>query len=144
MVRPPGVVGRRFKSLYLFAACRPGTDETFALALPPVNAVAMTIFLEHLAHQFEPGARDPRAESGRVARRAGPACAGNHHLVADARVACAEPVGVGLGLSARALALSSVLNNYEAVLEAVCRARNRLLDETGCPTSLTAYPYRTT
>lgn len=46
-VRPPGVVDQRFESLYLFAACRPGTDETFALALPRVNADAMTIFRKH-------------------------------------------------------------------------------------------------
>jgi hypothetical protein len=45
-VRPLGVVDQRFESLYLFAACRPGTDETFALALPRVNADAMDIFLE--------------------------------------------------------------------------------------------------
>ena len=43
------------ESLYLFAACRPGTDETFALALPRVNADAMTIFLEHFSRQLEPG-----------------------------------------------------------------------------------------
>ncbi len=54
-VRPPGVVDQRFESLYLFAACRPGTDETFALALPRVNANAMTIFLEHFSRQLEPG-----------------------------------------------------------------------------------------
>ena len=54
-MRPPGVVDQCFESLYLFAACRPGTDETFALALPRVSADAMTIFLEHFAHQFEPG-----------------------------------------------------------------------------------------
>jgi hypothetical protein len=36
-----------------------------------------------------------------------------------------------------------VLDDYEAVLEAVCRAWNRLLDETGRLTTLTAYPYLT-
>jgi hypothetical protein len=36
-----------------------------------------------------------------------------------------------------------VLDDYEAVLEAVCQAWNRLLDETGRLTSLTAYPYPT-
>jgi transposase len=36
-----------------------------------------------------------------------------------------------------------MLDDYEAVLEAVCRAWNRLLDETGRLTSLTAYPYLT-
>jgi hypothetical protein len=72
------VVDQRFESLYLFAACRPGTDETFALALPRVNADAMTIFLEHFslsgALLASAGARRPRgahAGSGRLARRAG-------------------------------------------------------------------------
>jgi transposase len=37
-----------------------------------------------------------------------------------------------------------VLDDYEAVLEAVCRAWNRLLDETGRLTTLTAHPYLTT
>jgi hypothetical protein len=36
-----------------------------------------------------------------------------------------------------------VLDDDEAVLEAVCRAWNRLLDETGRLTTLTAYPYLT-
>ena len=36
-----------------------------------------------------------------------------------------------------------VLDDYDAVLDAVCRAWNRLLDETGRLTSLTAYPYLT-
>jgi hypothetical protein len=54
-VRPPGEIDRRFESWYLFAACRPGTDETFALALPRVSAAAMEILLEHLSHQLAPG-----------------------------------------------------------------------------------------
>ena len=37
-VRPPGIVDQRSKSLYLFAACRPGTGEAFALALPRADA----------------------------------------------------------------------------------------------------------
>jgi len=36
-----------------------------------------------------------------------------------------------------------MLDDYEAVPEAVCRAWNRLLNETGRLTSLTAYPYLT-
>ena len=46
-MRPPGVVDQRYTSLYLFAACRPGTDETFALALPRADAGAIGVFLEH-------------------------------------------------------------------------------------------------
>ena len=36
-----------------------------------------------------------------------------------------------------------MLDDYEAVLDAACRAWNRLLDETGRLTTLTAYPYLT-
>jgi transposase len=36
-----------------------------------------------------------------------------------------------------------MLNDYEAVLDAVCRAWNRLLDETGRLASLTDCPYLT-
>ena len=36
-----------------------------------------------------------------------------------------------------------MLDDYEARLDAVCRAWNRLLDQTGRLTSLTAYPYIT-
>jgi hypothetical protein len=53
-LRLPGV-DQRFESLSLFAACHPGTDETFAPALPRVNADAMTIFLEHFASQLDSG-----------------------------------------------------------------------------------------
>ena len=54
-VRPPGVVDQRFESLYLFAACRPGADEAFAIALPRVNADTMNVFLEHFAQELESG-----------------------------------------------------------------------------------------
>ena len=40
----PSGVDQRFETLYLFATCRPGADETFALALPRVNADAMRNF----------------------------------------------------------------------------------------------------
>jgi hypothetical protein len=55
-VRPPGLADTRFESLYLFAACRPGTDEAFALALPEATAASMGVFLEHFARELAPGA----------------------------------------------------------------------------------------
>jgi hypothetical protein len=36
-----------------------------------------------------------------------------------------------------------MLDDYEAVLEPVCRCWNRLLGEPGRPTTLTAYPHLT-
>ena len=144
-VRPPGVVDQRFESLYLFAACRPGTDETFALALPRVNADAMTIFLEHFAHQLEPGVHvvlvldqagwhDVRALRVPETITLLPLPPASPQL---------NPVErVWLYLRERYLS-HRVLEDYEAVLDAVCRAWNRLLDETGRLTTLTAYPYLT-
>ena len=54
-VRPPGLADKRFESLYLFAACRPGTDQAFALALPEATAKTMGLFLTAFAGQLAPG-----------------------------------------------------------------------------------------
>ncbi|UVF22552.1 hypothetical protein HPT29_025760 (plasmid) [Microvirga terrae] len=76
-----------------------------------------------------------------MARRVGVAGAGHHHPFAFAT--SLTPVE-RVWLYLREPYLSHrVLDNYEAVLEAVCRAWNRLLDETGRLTTLTAYPYLT-
>jgi hypothetical protein len=55
-VRPPGLADKRLASLHLFAACRPGTDEAFALAPPGATAASMAVFLARFAHELEPGA----------------------------------------------------------------------------------------
>jgi transposase len=54
-VRPPGLADKRFASLSLFAACRPGTDQAFALALPEATTASMEVFLAHFAQELEPG-----------------------------------------------------------------------------------------
>jgi transposase len=45
-VRPPGLADNRFTFTYIFAACEPGTDHAFALVLPEVSTVAMQVFLD--------------------------------------------------------------------------------------------------
>jgi len=47
--RPPGRCDKRFKSTYIFAAVRPGTDEGFALILPEATTETMSVFLEEFA-----------------------------------------------------------------------------------------------
>jgi hypothetical protein len=42
-VRPRGLADKRFESVYLFAACRPGTDQAFALALPEATTASMSL-----------------------------------------------------------------------------------------------------
>ena len=54
-VRPPGLADQRFASPYLFAACRPGTDEAFALALPEATTAGMSLFLSEFARELAPG-----------------------------------------------------------------------------------------
>jgi putative transposase len=54
-VRPPGLADKRFESLYLFAACRPGADQAFALALPEATTKTMSLFLTAFAEQLAPG-----------------------------------------------------------------------------------------
>jgi hypothetical protein len=43
------------RDLHLFAACRPGTDQAFALALPEATTRTMNVFLAGFAAQLAPG-----------------------------------------------------------------------------------------
>ena len=142
-VRPPGLADKRFESLYLFAACRPGTDQAFALALPEATATTMNLFLAGFAEQLEPGAHavlilDQAGWHG--PRRL--AVPGNvTPLPLPAYSPELDPVErVWLYLRERFLS-HRVLDGYAAVLDAARRAWNALAAETGRLASLTAYPY---
>jgi transposase len=144
-MRPSGVVDRRFESLYLFAACRPGTGTAFALALPRVNADTMDVFLEHFARQLEPGVHAVLVldQAGWHDERALQVPGNITLLPLPSASPELNPVErIWLYLRERYLS-HRVLDDYEAVLEAACRAWNKLLDETGRLASLTAYPYLT-
>ncbi len=142
-VRPPGLADKRFESLYLFAACRPGTDEAFALALPEATTEAMGLFLAGFAEQLEPG-----THAVLILDQAG--WHGARRLVVPDNVTLVplpayspelNPVErVWLYLRERFLS-HRVLDGYAAVLDAACRAWNALTAETGRLASLTAYPY---
>ena len=54
-MRPPGLADKRFESLYPFAACRPGTEQAFALALPEATTASMGASLAAFAEQLAPG-----------------------------------------------------------------------------------------
>jgi hypothetical protein len=142
-VRPPGPADKRFASLYLFAACRPGTDEAFALALPEATAPAMGLFLERFARELGPGVHAALVldrAGWHVARRL--SIPDNITLVPlPAYSPELNPVErVWLYLRERFLS-HRVLDGYAAVLDAACRAWNGLVAEPGRLTSLTAYPY---
>ena len=147
-MRPPRLADKRFESLSLFAACRPGTDEAFALALPEATTASMGVFLAAFAERLAPGTHavlilDQAGWHG--ARRLVvpgnltllplPAC--SPELVGQRR--CPTVERVWLCLRERFLS-HRVLESYTAVLDAACDAWNALVAETGRLASLTAYP----
>lgn len=141
--RPPGMVDQLYRSLHLFAARRPGHDEAFALARPRADAGTMEVFLQHLSRQLAPdvhavlildqaGWHDERAL--RVPRNITllPLPSASPQL---------NPVErIWLYLRERYLS-HRMLDDDDAVLDATCRAWNRLLNEKGRLKTLTAYPY---
>jgi hypothetical protein len=142
-VRPPGLADKRFESLHLFAACRPGTDQAFALALPEATAKTMGLFLTAFAGQLAPGTHAvlllDRAGWHGAGRLAVPENVTLLPLPAYSPEL--NPVErVWLYLRERFLS-HRVLADYAAVLDAACDAWNALAGETGRLASLTAYPY---
>ena len=141
-MRPPGLADKRFESLYLFAACRPGTDEAFALALPEATTRTMSLFLTAFAEQLAPG-----THAVLLLDRAG--WHGARRLTVPENITLLplpayspelNPVErVWLYLRERFLS-HRVLADYEAVLDAACGAWNAMAGETGRLASLTAYP----
>jgi transposase len=140
-VRPPGLADERFASL--FAACRPGTDQAFALALPEATTASTAVFLERFARELEPG-----VQAALVLDRAGRHVA--RRLAVPANITLVPPPShspelnpverVWLYLRERFLS-HRVLDGYTAVLDAACRAWSALVAERGRLASLTAYPY---
>jgi transposase len=142
-VRPRGLADKRFESVYLFAACRPGTDQAFALALPEATTASMSLFLARFAQELAPG-----VHAVLLLDRAGWHVARGLSVPANVTLLPLPPYSpelnpverVWLYLRERYLS-HRVLDGYAAVLEAACRAWNALLGEPGRLTSLTAYPY---
>ena len=104
-MRPPGLADKRFESLYLFAACRPGTDQAFALAPPEATATTMNLFLAGFAEQLEPDAHAVLILPGpgglawlAAPRRAGRGTSRCHAAAAACLLARAEPGRAGVAL----------------------------------------------
>jgi transposase len=141
--RPPGLVDQRFASAWLYAAVRPKSGEDVALVLPSVSAAAMGVFLHHFGESLRPGvhavlALDQAGWHGAKALKV-PA---NITLVSlpsySPQLNPVERVWEYL----RERFLSHRLHcDYEAVVDAACRAWNHLTAETGRLLSLCAYPW---
>lgn len=52
--RPPGLCDQRFDWTYIFATVEPATGAEFALVLPTVSTITMTLFLAEFAKTLAP------------------------------------------------------------------------------------------
>jgi transposase len=141
--RPPGLVDQRFASAWLYAAARPKSGEDITLVLPSVSAAAMSVFLHHFGESLRPG-----VHAMLVLDQAG--WHGAKPLKVPANVTLVplpsyspqlKPVErVWQHLRERFLS-HRLYSDYEAIVDAACRAWNRLTTEPGRLLSLCAYPW---
>ena len=141
--RPPGRADQRYTFAYIFAAVEPGTDNAFALVMPEVSTKAMQIFLDEFAKTI---AADEHAVM--VLDRAG--WHGSKALVVPACMTLVPlparspelnpPERVWLFLKQRFLS-HRLLDDYDAIVDAICKGWQRMIAEPGRLTSLTSYPW---
>jgi hypothetical protein len=141
--RPPGLCDKRFASAYIFAAVRPMTGEDFALVLPRVCTEAMNRFLADFAATVP---QDTHAimvldGAGWHDRRSVNVPANVSLVALPAYSPELNPVErVWLYLRERYLS-HRFLADYDAVVDACCRAWNALVAEPDRLRSLCAYAY---
>jgi putative transposase len=147
--RPPGIADKRFASASIFAAVCPATGEDFALVLPWVSTAAMNRFLADFAQTLP---EDTHAVL--VLDQAGWHEAKALHVPdtltlvplpaysPDLNVLGLDPGIERVWLDLRERYLSHrLLADYDAVVDACCKAWNALVAEAGRLRSLAAYPY---
>ena len=141
--RPPGLCDKRFTFAYIFACVEPSTDNGFALVLPYANTEAMQQFLDHFAATIgqdehavivldQAGWHDSRALS----------------VPANVTLVPLPPYSPELNpverlwLYLKERFLSHRLHNdYDAIVEAACKAWRKLTAEVGRIKSLCTYPW---
>jgi transposase len=141
--RPPGLCDKRFTFAYIFAAVEPGTDNAFALVMPYADTEAMQEFLNRFAETI---AADEHAVM--ILDQAG--WHRSNDLVVPDNITLVplppyspelNPVErVWLYLKERFLS-HRLLDDYDAIVTAACKAWNRLVAEAGRITSLCSYPW---
>ena len=140
--RPPGLIDQRFASAWLYAAVRPNSGEDVALVLPRVSGVAMSVFLRHFSERLRRGVHALLAlDQAGWHRAKALKVPANVTLVALPSYSPQLNPVERIWQYLRERFLSHRLHlDYEAVLQAACRAWNRLTAETGRLLSLCAYP----
>ncbi|HEY5639873.1 MAG TPA: IS630 family transposase [Dehalococcoidia bacterium] len=141
--RAPGRCDQRYEWAYIFSAVRPATGEDFTLVLPTVNAKVMDLFLARFAGALPDdvhavlvldgaGWHDERALTVPDNVTLVPLPAYSPEL---------NPVErIWLYLRERYLSLR-LLDDYDAIVEACCRAWNDLTKTEDVIRSLTSYPW---
>ena len=131
--RPTGVKDQRHTAVYLFGAVCPERDAAFGLVLPIVSTSAMQIFLDQLSAQVT-----PNTHALLVMDRAGWHCANNLIFPANLTPIFLPPYSPELNsierlwLYMKERFLSHRLwDDDEAVVDAVCRAWQRVIGEAG-------------
>ena len=140
-LRPEGVIDHRHASAWIYAAVRPGTDEAFALVIPEVSAAAMQVFLD----RFAAGLPDA-AHAALLLDGAGWHIADELTVPPNLSLIFLPPYAPELNpverlwLFLRERHLSHrLLDDYDVIVDALCRAWNALTTER--IRSLTSYPY---
>lgn len=141
--RPPGVQDQRHEWAYLFGAARPGGEGAFALVLPTVNTDMMQIFLDRFAATL---AEDEHA----VMVVDGAGWHTTRALVVPPNVTLVplppyspqlNPMErVWLYLRDRFLSLR-LLEDYDAIVDACCKAWNVVAEDAERIRSLCLYPW---
>lgn len=141
--RPPGLSDRRFQSAYIFAAVRPATGEEFCLVLPRVSTPAMTRFLADFAATVPADTHAIMVLDGAGWHRARALPVPDNVTLVPLPAYSPDlnPVErIWLYLRERYLS-HRLLDDYQAVVDACCRAWNALSAERGRIKSLCDYPY---
>ena len=141
--RAPGRCDQRYEWAYIFSAVRPATGEDFTLVLPEVSARAMDLFLAKFAQTL---AADTHAVL--VLDGAGWHATAALDLPDNITLVPLPPYSpelnpverIWLYLRERYLSLR-MLDDYDAILEACCRAWNDLTETKDVIRSLTSYPW---
>ena len=142
---PSGPVDQRFTFAYIYGAVEANTDNAFALVMPEVNTDGMQTFLDRFAATI--------GEDEHVAMildQAGWHGANEFKVPANITFVPLPPYSPELNPAERVweylkenwLSLR-LLDDYDAIVEAACRAWNKLTAEAGRLTSLTWLPWAT-
>ena len=141
--RPPGIADQRYTFAYIFAASEAKTDNAFALVMPEVNTAAMQTFLDEFSKTI--GSDEHVAL---FIDQAGWHCANDLKVPDTITFVPLPPYSPELNpveriweyLKERYLS-HRLLNDYDAIVEAACKAWNRLAADPGQLSSLTWLPW---